>query len=781
MKITVTPDGEATPKKPSEVVRYWLSEIATARKREKDFRKDGKRILDIYTGKTAKSTPFNILFSNTETLLPALYSSIPRPLVSRRFKDDDQVGRAAAMAGQRVLEHLVDTNIEGYETFDEAMRAATLDSLLPGRGWACVKYDADIEEQAEATPDAETQEPQTTPYLKGELVCLETRSWNRVVMGYARKWSKVPWIAYEEQIDREEATRLFGADVAAKLKYTDEEQDHDREDKDEDTRTSDERDKGERKTALVYQIWDKDGGKKVRYVSAGYREGPLKEEDDPLQLTGFFNCPRPLMFVEKSNDLLPTALYLIYENQAKELNRLTQRLNKIVEAIKVRGCYAGDVSEDLNAIMKGDDNELVPAGTSSALAFEKGFQNAIWMLPIQDLIVVAEKLYAAREQCKRVIYEITGISDILRGQSVASETATAQNIKNQWGTLRLKRLQKEVQRYARDLLRIMLEIAATKFSEETWAKMTGLPFTTTMESQQLQQIAQAAQMTGQPLDPQTQAKLQAPVWGAVLSLLQDDLSRSYRVDIETNSTIEPEAAEDQKNIAEMVTAMGQFLNGVGPLVAEGVMPFKVAKNMLLTVSRRYRFGNEIEDDIKQMQAPKPKDDGKGAAAKEQMMQAQMAQAQTEVDKQKAGLDLQGKQMQAEKQLAAKENDLAMREMKLQMEEQVFKLEKQMADQSLNLKAQGEHQKLQHEQKVSTLQNTKFKTENVVNKKADETLGTGVKAMQAIVEQLVRAVATQSAEHQQMMTQMTAAITAPRKKRAIRGKDGKIESMEDMVA
>ena len=83
--------------------------------------------------------------------------------------------------------------------------------------------------------------------------------------------------------------------------------------------------------------------------------------------------------------------------------------------------------------------------------------------------------------------------------------------------------------------------------------------------------------------------------------------------------------------------------------------------------------------------------------------------------------------------------------------------------------------------MSTLQNTKFKTENVVNKKADETLGTGVKAMQAIVEQLVRAVATQSAEHQQMMTQMTAAITAPRKKRAIRGKDGKIESMEDMVA
>jgi hypothetical protein len=779
MDMDIDLHGNDKPTTPDGVVRYWLNEIATAKKREKDFRKDGQRILDIYTGKSTKTTPFNILFSNTETLLPALYSAIPRPLVTRRFKDDDTVGRAAAMAGQRVLEFLVDTNLEGYETFDEAMRASTLDGLLPGRGWACVKYDADIEEQVEATPDAAHQEPQTTPYVKGELVCLETRSWNRVVLGYARKWSKVPWIAYEEQIDREEATRLFGRDIATTLKYTTEERERD--DEDTEPRTTGERDQGERKTALVYQVWDKDGGKKIRYISAGYREGPLKEEDDPLQLTGFFNCPRPLQFVEKSNDLFPTALYILYENQARELNRLTQRLNKIVEAIKVRGCYAGELSEDLGAILKGDDNELIPAGTGSALAFEKGFQNAIWFLPVGELIVVAEKLYAAREQCKRVIYEITGISDILRGQSVASETATAQTIKNQWGTLRLKRLQNEVQRYARDLLRIMLEIAATKFSEETWAKMTGLPFTTTMESQQLQQIAQAAQMTGQPLDPQTQAKLQAPVWGAVLALLQNDLSRAYRVDIETNSTIEPEAAEDQKNIADMVTAMGQFLNGVGPLVAQGVMPFEVAKNMLLTVARRYRFGNEIEDDIKQMQPPKPPDDGKDAAAKEQLMQAQMAQAQTELDKQKAGLDLQGKQMQAEKQLAAKENDLAMREMKLQMEEQVFKLEKQMAEQSLNLKAQGEHQKLQHEQKVSTLQNTKFKTENVVNQKADATLGTGVKAMQAIVEQLVRAVATQSAEHEQMMQQVTSAITAPRKKRAIRGKDGKIESMEETLA
>jgi hypothetical protein len=611
----------------AEVVNFWLNEIAEAKKREKDFREDGKKILDVYDGTT--ETPFNILFSNTETLLPALYSAVPRPIVVRRFKDDDPLGKAAANAGQRALEFLVDTNEEGYETFDEGVRSATLDGLLPGRGFTRLVYDSD-------TP-ADAGEPQTgqdapppapsMPYTSSERACLDSRPWNRVPIGYAQKWSKVPWVAYEEQIDKEEATRLFGAEIANQITYTQDAQD----DENERDTSREERHQGEKKTALIYQIWDKDGGKKVRYISGSYAKGYLKEQDDPLQLTGFFNCPRPLQFIEKANDLKPTAMYTIYRNQAKELNRLTMRINRLVEAIKAKFIYDGSLGEDLNRIVNADDNTLVPADHSSSLAADKGLQNAIWPFPIEVMVNTLVQLYQAREQCKHVIYEITGISDIIRGSSVASETATAQNLKSQWGTLRLKRLQKEVQRYARDLLRMMLEIAATKFSEETWAKMTGLPFTPTAKAEQLQAIAQAAQQSGQPLDPQTQAQLQAPVWGQVLAMLKDDIQRAYRIDIETNSTIEPEAAEDQKNISEMMTAVGQFLSGVGPLVAKGVMPFQAAQSMLLAITRRFRFGNEIEDQIKAMQPPKPEDDGKAA-------QAQLEQQKLQLEAQKIQME-----------------------------------------------------------------------------------------------------------------------------------------------
>lgn len=696
-------------KKTNNAVVYWLNEIDAAKKREKDYRKDGQRILDIYSGKDPEITPFNVLFSNTETLLPALYSSIPRPIVNRRFKDDDPLGKEAATAGQRVLEFLVDTNVEGYETFDEAMRMATLDALLPGRGITCVKYDASIgqlptesvDEEVPAAEDASAagatdqvgNVAEPAEYKASELVCTETRSWDRVYFGYAKKWSKVPWVAFEEYIDREEATRLFGEDIASKIVYTEiEEKKETDDDTDSNMRGSaDDRNQGERKTALIYQIWDKDGGKKIRYVCSQMKEQFLKVEDDPLGLTGFFNMPKPMHFIEKSNDLTPVAMYTIYENQAKEINRLTIRINRLVEAIKARGAYDGELGDDLAQIMEGDDNTLIAAEKGASISAEKGFQNAIWFMPIENLVATLMQLYQAREQAKRVIYEITGISDIIRGSSVASETATAQNIKSQWGTMRLKRLQKEVQRYSRDLLRMMLEVAATKFDEETWAKMTGLPFLTGEQRAQLDMVVTAAkqqaqqmQMTGQKPTPeqmqqvqQIQAELQKPVWPQVLEMLRNDTQRAYRIDIETNSTIEPEAVEDQKNISELMNALAQYLNGVGPLVAKGVLPFEAAQSMLLAITRRFRFGTDIEDYIKQMKAPPPEgaEDAEAKKAEAQAAQQERQFKLAELDR-KDKAEQRKQAMEAERE--AREHQMAMekiaREEARDAQEHEFKME-----------------------------------------------------------------------------------------------------------
>jgi len=692
-------------------VRRWLSEISTAKKREQDYRKEGRRILMLYGGSPASDegrsdfpettkSPFNILFSNTETMMPALYSQVPRPIVQRRFKDADPIGKLAAVAGQRMLEFLLDTNVDGYETFDEGLQNATLDALLPGRAVTSIKYDADMGTMAKPN-DADQYDDQNVKgndqeikeepveYAKSELVCVNSRSWNKVYFGYATKWSKVPWIAYEEQIDRSEATRLFGQSMADKLNYIE----HAIDEKNEDRDHYDYGAKGERKTTTILQIWDRAGGRKIRYISEQYGDDYLKLEDDPLGLTGFYNCPKPLQFIIAPNSLHPIPPYSIYENQAKELNRIQQRINRIIEAMKARGLYDGNLGSDVEKVFSIDENGLAPAEQGSTLAAQGGLEKSIWFMPLDVLQKVLNQLYIAREQCKQVIYEITGISDIIRGTTKASETLGAQQIKNQWGTLRLKRHQKEIQRYSRDLLRMMLEVSATKFSEDTWAKMTGLPFVTTMQRQQLESIFQAAQMTGQPIDPQTQQQLQAPVWGQILQVLRDDIQRAYRIDIETNSTVEPEAAEDQQKLTELMTALGQAMNSLAPLIAKGVMPFEMAKSVLLIIAKRHRFGVEVEDIINAMQPPPPPDDGNNAEASKLQAQQQMEQAklQTQQQMEQAKLQIEQAKLQMEQaESAAKlQHEQAVMQAKLQQDLQIetMKLEAERIREEMKLSMQ----------------------------------------------------------------------------------------------
>ena len=775
-------------------VAFWLDEIEACRKRESDFRKDGRRICDIYEGNKNEATPFNILFSNTETLGPALYSATPRPIVQRRFKDEDPLGKEAATASQRVLEFQLDTNVDGYETYDEVMKTATLTALLPGRAYTYVKYDADVLEAPTET-DADDTEPIAT---QSELVCCESKHWLRMYQGYATKWANVPWLAEELYIDKAEATRLFGATKAKALKYSEGEPTGEKDSKSDESGS---RHQGRRKTVQIYQIWDKDGGRKVRYISPSYPDGELKVEDDPLHLTGFYPCPRPLTFLDKVNQLTPTALYTLYEVQAKELNRLTVRISHIVEAIKARGAYDGSLGDTLAKVMEADDNMLVPSETNSSLAAEKGFANAIWFLPIEQLIVVLEKLYTARESCKQVIYEITGISDIIRGASKASETLGAQKIKTQWGTLRLKNKQKEVARYARDLLRIMLELAATNFSEDTWAKMTGLPFLLSAKFNELTAIARALQqqlalqppMPPQPGSPpmppnpmvqqlqQVQQQLQAPQWSDILALLKNDLQRAYRVDIETNSTVEPEAAEDKENIVDLLTVLGQYLQGVTPLIVSRGLPFEAAQSMMLAIARRFRFGTEIEDSLKAMKQPPPPPSDNAGQAEQMQMQQEAAMKDVQHAQEKGQVELQVKNLQADQQHAQRKTDQDVRELKIQHAAEMLSKDQQMAQEKLGLRDQVSQHKLKSDQKVASLENSKFKTENVVNQKADQTLGKGIQAMQAMVETLVQTVATQAKHQEQMLTALTQAITAPRTKKAIRGKDGKIEAVEDRVA
>ena len=667
-------------------VKDWLDEIRLAKKREKDYLKDGKLILDIYSGK--KDVPFNILYSNTEVLLPALFSQQPRPVVKKRWRDEDELSRAASLASERCLEYLIDTNFDGYEKFSEAVQSAVLDGLLAGRGVTSIKYDAVVEEiedrASEVESNKESEDDEISEEVKWESVFASSRKWDRVYFGYATKWVNVPWVAYEEWIDEEEAERLFGEEIKKKIQFSEKED-------------GDEEGQGERKTALVYQIWDK-SEKKVIWISEQYPEDYLKEDDDPLEVTGFFNCPRPLQFVEKPSDLAPTPVYKLYENQAQELNEITRRLSRVIKAIRARGIYDGQLGDDLENIMDVDDAVLTPAEAGSSLS-NGGFDKAIWFLPIEKLIATAQQLYQARESAKRVIYEITGISDIVRGQSMASETLGAQKIKEQWGTMRLKRLQKRVQEYSRDVLRIMLDVAIKKFSEDTWVKITGLSFLTEENAASMDSIIEAAKQSGQEPPPEVQKYMNTPRWKDILELLRDDFARSYKVDIETNSTLDVEATEDKQLVSEFMNAMAQFMNGIMPMVQSGTMPWQAAQSMMLQISRRFRFGEEVESQLKMMKPPQQQNP--------EQIKKRMEGMKKGIEQEKQKIMQEKQKLQVEKEKFKSEQDRYGKELdeqffQLGKERMQFDFDKRLFEEQQKLKAESEKLGLKYEAKEAQL-------------------------------------------------------------------------------
>jgi len=414
--------------------------------------------------------------------------------------------------------------------------------------------------------------------------------------------------------------------------------------------------------------------------------------------------------------------------------------------MKACGIYDSSLGDDIEKLMDGDDNELMPTEKGNSIAAERGLAGAIWFMPLEVLQATLQTLYAAREQCKQVIYEIMGISDIVRGASKASETLGAQQLKSQWGTLRLKNKQAEVQRYARDLLRMMLEVAASKFSQDTWAKMTGLPYLTDMQVEQGTAQLQAMQANIRMVPPEMmqqaqaaiqklQQQLQSPKWADVLKMLNDDLQRAYRIDIETNSTIEPEAAEDQKNITELMNAIGQFTNGVGPMIQQGVLPFDVAKNMLLAITRRFRFGREIEDDIQAMQPPKPEDDGKEAAAQKQLQQAAADKMATDAQLKETETKLTASQEHVK--LLTREHTVAMAQQALDYDQKLFKIEQKVAHDSVVKNATAASKELDMKKTVNGLEQRQVEQSKKVAKDMDSKLAAKVDQLTAVVEKLLQ--------------------------------------------
>ncbi len=451
-------------------VGFYLGQLKLAEKEDEAFVKKGRLIVDRYRDKRAETTSpgkaakFNILWSNVETLKPILYGRTPKPDVERRHKNSDPIARMGAQILERALAYEDD-----LDEFDDVMNQVVEDRLLPGRGIARVSYDADYgeeEDDPDAEPDEKGEQPTYKP-LDSERAAVKYVFWEDYRQSPARCDYEVWWKAYRCYMTRDELVDRFGKEIGKEvtLDYVP-------------TGLEEGKDGGPSsdafKKAQVWEIWDKKK-KHVVWVAPSYTDKLLDRKDDPLQLPGFFPSPEPLTATTTNNTTVPVADYIEYQDQAIELDTLTARIDRLTRALAVKGVYAGANKAEIQQLVESGENKMIAVEDWAAFTDKGGLQGMIAWLPVEQVAKVLIQLYDARDRVQRTLYQITGMADILRGETNPNETLGAQQLKSQFATRRISKAQKQVARFARDLIRLRAYVIATHFSAETLSQMTGFP------------------------------------------------------------------------------------------------------------------------------------------------------------------------------------------------------------------------------------------------------------------------------------------------------------------
>lgn len=621
----------------AEIWHRWKSELDYALK-DKEYKawcergdKIVKRYRDQRPDVSIDKRKFNILWSNVETLKPAVLARPPKALAERRFLDRDPVGRTASM----ILERCLNNQIEVGYLFESAQQGV-IDHLLVGMGVLWPRYEPQFEpaeeaaanKRVEANPqDADKQEEgDGVPYqrVSSERVCVDYVFWKDFLWGSARFWNERPWVARRCWWTHSEiAENCYDGDMEKARKIT--------LDYSPNTDANDTQTVGYFKKAEVWQFWNL-ADHTVYAIAPSTPDIVLQKEKDPvLKLENFWPPSKPAFSTQTNETIVPVPDYIQYQDQARELDDLTQRIAALTTALRVSGVYDASVPALARLLQDGEDNKLIPVDQWAMFAEKGGIPGAMSFVPLKEIADTLIGLHEARAAVKQDLYEITGMSDIMRGQGEASATATQDRIKAQFGSMRLEARRGVINEWLLSTIKTMAEIIAEMFQEDTLLKMSGwdlkiaddvrkavkkvpkppepeppqlpegAPPPTPEQQQQMQMAMQQAKAQGQAAFQQMQQQVAAQTQAAgmkefqeAVALLKSDKMRGFRVDIETDSTIVADAQADKEGATELVTGVMGALTEAGPIVQMAPEFMRPIGEMLMWAFRKFRVGRSME-------------------------------------------------------------------------------------------------------------------------------------------------------------------------------------------
>jgi len=701
---------------------------------------------------------FNILWSNVQTIQPAIFARLPRPDVSRRFRDNDPIGRVASMMLERALEF----EIEHYGDYKSAMNNSVLDRLLGGRGVSWVRYEphivgeadesADVPEdglevtedsdEAETMEGVENENPERIEY---ECCPVDYVHWRE--FGHspgARTWEEVTCVWRKVYMSRPALVERFGEEMGYKIPL---------DTKPQDDKNSYKPDEGNYE-ACIYEIWDKETGD-VIWLSKSL--GQICDEvPDPLGLECFFPCPKPLYATLTTDSLEPIPDFVIYQDQARELDTLCDRIDGLINALKVRGVYDASATELQRLFSEGENNTMIPVHNWMAFAEKQGMKGAIDLVDLAPFASALMSCYSAMEQVKGQIYELMGIADIQRGQTDPNETLGAQIIKSNNAAGRLKTMQHAVVDFATSLLSIKAQIICNHFTDDTLIKISGAM---QLSEQDKQYIPQA------------------------IELLRNEAAKNFRIEVTSDSMIYQDEQQEKADRTAFLAAVGQFVSMALPAATQAPELTPMLMEMLKFGVTAFKAGKQLEGIIDQTadDMKKQYDSTKGQPKpppveiqKAQMdSQAKMQQIQMQAQLEQAKLQGQMELEKAKQEYQAQENQLK------------FQLESQRNAADLEMQARVAQMKMMTERNTQVLlahinNGAKIETARISAGVDDGEMAymseeTMAHAMEHPMQPIANAIGQGNAQMAQAISALVDTINAQhnRPKTVVRGADGKI--------
>lgn len=604
--------------------KRWGVEFKAAREALGPWHKEADEAIKQYRAEGATKDPKLRLWSGHVNLREAvMYGKIPKVDVTRRYNDaEDHVGRVAAT----ILNRLLNGDIErDEETYPRALGSVLKDWLMVSFGNGRMRYVRETE-PVEAIPpilddDGVTEKAPGVPATEKvthEDVETDYQHWKHQLWSPANVFSEVRWWAFRTLVSSETSEKKFGVKLPMKVQAGSE-------------RSSEEKDQpSPLDRSVVFEIWDKEHGG-IWWYCEDYKAGMLVPKDvsgakpngmlpDPLGLRGFWPFPEPLTSNTETSKYVPQTDYSLAKDQFSAIDNSTGRIELLKKAIAVRGVYDKTVQE-VQSLLGGNENKLVAAENFVALQEKGGIVNCVAWLPLEPMIAALDKLRELRREEMELLIQITGDSDIVRGQAMSTGvTATEQSLKAKFASIPMQKAQIDLARYASQWQSIRGEIISKHFEPET--------------------IALRANVQGLPENDQQYVQ-------PAIQLLKSDFYR-FRVVVKPEAISLTDYAANKQEAMDVLGTIGAYGQAMMPMM-QMAPPLAPAIIQLLQKFIAKTKGGEDTEGILDQAIEMAK---KMAATPPQPPQpdpTQMVKAQAEMGKahaqiQKTGLDMQRDKM-----------------------------------------------------------------------------------------------------------------------------------------